>query len=65
MDYRIRYHEFGQQGEAEMLIDANSPNEAMVKFRCTRRLFPSKQHYRDEITSVSLAEKVIDGSLSH
>jgi hypothetical protein len=36
-----------------MLIEANSPTEALVKFRCTREA----QHYqapeREEITSVS------------
>ena len=32
MVYRIRYFRAGRSGEAEAVVEANSPNEAMVKF---------------------------------
>lgn len=35
MTYRIRYRTPGKSGDAEMVIEAGSPNEAMVKFQCT------------------------------
>ena len=34
MNYRIRYREQDIADENEALIEANSPNEALVKFRC-------------------------------
>ncbi len=34
MIYRIRYRRPGRSGDAEMVIEAGSPNEAMVKFQC-------------------------------
>ncbi len=35
MLYRIRYRKPGKTGDAEMAVEAGSPNEAMVKFQCT------------------------------
>ncbi len=34
MTYRIRYRTPGSGGSVEAIVDANSPNEAVVKFRC-------------------------------
>jgi len=34
MTYRIRYRRPGKSGDAEMVIEAGSPIEAMVKFQC-------------------------------
>ena len=36
MLYRIRYQKPGKTGDAEMAVEAGSPNEAMVKFQCAR-----------------------------
>jgi len=41
MVYRIRYKHPEAAAEAEMLVEANSPTEALVKFR----------HLRDDQTS--------------
>ena len=53
MTYRIRYRYPSDSVEAEVIVEANSPNEAMVKFRCLGdgRSVLSKQH--DMITSVT------------
>ncbi len=53
MTYRIRYRYPSDSIEAEVVVEANSPNEAMVKFRCLGdgRSVVSKQG--DMITSVT------------
>ncbi len=53
MTYRIRYRYPSDSIEAEVVVEANSPNEAMVKFRCLGdgRSVVSKQN--DMITSVT------------
>jgi hypothetical protein len=33
MVYRVRYRSRDKSGQGEAVIEANSPNEAMVKFR--------------------------------
>jgi hypothetical protein len=33
MVYRIRFRRDGQQSESEVVVEANTPTEAMVKFR--------------------------------
>lgn len=35
MTYRIRYRKPDGCGEAEMVVEAGSPTEAMVKFQCS------------------------------
>lgn len=56
MNYRIRYRRAEGTGEAEEVIEANSPNEALVKFRCTRRDRPEAAPQRDVITSVHMTD---------
>ena len=54
MLYRIRYNTDGSPNGAEVAVEANSPNEAIVKFR----YMCSGQHrFRgcdDNVTSVSI-----------
>jgi hypothetical protein len=52
MNYRIRYRKPGHRAEGETLVEANSPTEAMVKFRCTRGVHPGVSHQQEEVTSV-------------
>jgi len=54
MLYRIRYGSPGQGGDAEIAIEANSPTEAIVKFRHMRsgRAKPGQQ--QDDVMSVSV-----------
>ena len=56
MTYRIRYKQARGAGEAEAVIEANSPTEAIVKFRCTRSHAVSHPVHQDVITSVSAAD---------
>ena len=35
MEYRIRYFRGDDGEESELIVEANSPNEALVKFRHT------------------------------
>ncbi len=37
MEYHIRYRESEESGELTVMVEANSPTEALVKFRHTRR----------------------------
>lgn len=53
MNYRIRYRQAGDQRDAETLVEANSPTEALVKFRCTRRFAPDAAAGQEQVTSVS------------
>ena len=52
MNYRIRYRKPGHTAEAEALVEANSPTEALVKFRCIREPRPGVSHQQEEVTSV-------------
>jgi len=57
MNYRIRYRQAGQDMESETLVEANSPAEAVVKFRCTRSSASHPDRHCDQVISVSVAEK--------
>ncbi len=52
MVYRIRYREEGDQGEAEAVVEANSPTEALVKFRHTYSDNVDMERLRQRITSI-------------
>lgn len=56
MNYRIRYRQAGRPDDAEAMVEANSPNEALVKFRCTRDTRPQAMSQSDQVTSVSVAD---------
>ena len=51
MVYRIRYREAGKPDKAEMVVEANSPTEAIVKFR---HLYPGRRQddLKHEITGI-------------
>lgn len=49
MNYRIRYKD-SKAAEAEIVLEANSPTEAMVKFRCMHSE-PSREA-GDSVTSI-------------
>jgi hypothetical protein len=53
MQYQIRYQQGGQHHTDE--IEANSPQEAVVKFEQIRRYLPSRCPGRPRVTSVSPA----------
>ena len=55
MTYRIRYRRPDGPGEAEMVVEAGSPTEAMVKFQCSRD-GRSAARYEEVITSVRAEE---------
>ncbi len=55
MVYRIRYRT-GDAGEAEIAVEANSPNEALVKFRHTQRVDQTPGDMGDSVTSVCAEE---------
>ena len=52
MTYRIRYRKAGETSEAETLIEAISPAEALVKFRCTLEPHSVSSPKSSQITSV-------------
>ena len=56
MNYRIRYRQAKGVGEAEAIVEANSPAEALVKFRCIRAYKPQAVS-QEVITSVQAAEQ--------
>lgn len=57
MNYRIRYRQGEPWREAEVVVEAHSPNEAMVKFQCTRQVAAAtKRTERREVTSVCPAD---------
>jgi len=47
----------GRAGDAEAFVEANSPAEAIVKFRCTRTARPSQAGRREEVLSVSAVDE--------
>ncbi len=53
MTYRIRYRYPSDSIEAEVVVEANSPNEAMVKFRCLGDGRSVVSNQNDMITSVT------------
>ena len=55
MTYRIRYRKPDARGEAEMVVEAGSPTEAMVKFQCSWD-GPAPRNCGDVVTSVSAEE---------
>jgi len=57
MNYRIRYRLAGQDMESEAVVEANSPSEAIVKFRCTTGPVTQPLAQREQVISVSAAEK--------
>ena len=52
MVYRIRYSDDRRQSAGEILVDANSPSEAMIKFHCTNGQQFSSPSVTPKITSV-------------
>lgn len=50
--YRIRYRHGAGQAEDEAVVEANSPVEAMVKFRHTRNGRPRDAWPADDVLSV-------------
>lgn len=56
MNYRIRYRQAGRPDDAEAMVEANSPTEALVKFRCTRDPLPQAMSQPDQVTSVSAVD---------
>ncbi len=55
MTYRIRYRRPNARGEAEMVVEAGSPTEAMIKFQCSWD-GPAPRRYEDVVTSVRAEE---------
>ncbi len=55
MVYRIRYRDRTAR-ESEMAVEANSPNEAVVKFRHIRGGTSIGTQCRESVTSVSAEE---------
>ena len=61
--YRIRYQERSGSARGEALVEANSPAEAMVKFRCGSGALPRPKS-EELITSVSAdAMETLNGDL--
>ena len=58
MTYRIRYRKARSIADAVALVEANSPTEALVKFRCTLNSSMRSWQDQDVVTSVCLAEAV-------
>ena len=52
MTYRILYRKSDGPGEAEMVVEAGSPTEAMVKFQCSWDGGRSRAKSEDLVTSV-------------
>jgi hypothetical protein len=56
MNFRIRYRH-GGLSEVETVVEANSPAEAVVKFRCMRQVSASPLGRSDEVLSVSAVDQ--------
>jgi len=52
MVYRIRYRRENDHGQAEVVVEANSPTEALVKFRHTYSGNVDMERLRQRITSI-------------
>jgi hypothetical protein len=59
MTYRIRYRRLDARSEAEMVVEAGSPAEAMIKFQCSWD-GPAPRRYEDVVTSVRAEESYRD-----
>ena len=55
MTYRIRYRKPDARGEAEMVVEAGSPTEAMIKFQCSWD-GPAPRKHEEVVTSVRVEE---------
>jgi hypothetical protein len=53
MVYRIRYRDERTSGEAEAVVEAATPTEALVKFCHTRDDAPDPTVLRGRVTSIS------------
>lgn len=53
MTYRIRYRKTHSHSEVEAVIEANSPAEAMVKFRCMQGSNHRPSKASGDVTSVT------------
>jgi hypothetical protein len=53
MIYRIRYKKQRGRGEGELVVEANSPNEAMVKFCHVHNGRLKGDRAREVVTSVT------------
>jgi len=61
MNFRIRYKQARGLHEAEAVVEANSPTEALVKFRCIRGGRTSAPLQQEQVTSVCPAERTESG----
>jgi hypothetical protein len=59
MVYRIRYHDPSCAGQTEAVVEANSPNEALVKFRCVYDRREHSHQTPEVVTSVSADEPAL------
>ncbi len=57
MVYRIRFFRAGRTGESEAAVEANSPNEAMVKFCHIHNGGQDLARMRGVVTSVNADEE--------
>ncbi len=62
MTFRIRFRQAKSSVETEAVIEANSPTEAVVKFRCTRGQCPVSPALEEVITSVCAADDTLDAT---
>jgi len=53
MNYRIRFRTPENTREDEVVVEANSPNEALIKFRCTHERRTVGRLKESCVTSVS------------
>jgi len=59
MTFRIRYSQADRTAPVEALValvEANSPAEAIVKFRCTRSGHSGQAGKQEEVLGVSVAD---------
>jgi len=57
MNFRIRYRQSEGSREDEVVVEANTPTEALVKFRCIREARPYGSSRDHLITSVAPADR--------
>ena len=56
MFYRIRYQDDVGHGQAETIVEAHNPTEALVKFSHTGRGYAEVHRLREKIVSISAEE---------
>ena len=61
MMYRIRYRDGQTYPQAEMVVEANTPMEALVKFRHVRSPVEGRAWRGEQVTSVSSEASCCDG----